>query len=242
MSLVVRTIVGSLLAVVPATMVGVWVAQAEDRLTDAEADPGSQPDVATATASNAEYCNASLKKVLRRVLLSCGLAGGERGCQPVDAKNVATMAGEDFNALFLPLSDRAAIIQYDKNQETLDEADIEVLDRTFTDQGGASWFLVVARASTDGDEEHNSELSRRRAEGVMAHLREKFDDPDLEKEVGLLWLGEEFAQLDADFCSWTRSGKKEECDNKDPNDPKDLEDLGKHLNRSAFVAWIDCRL
>jgi len=41
-------------------------------------------------------------------------------------------------------------------------------------------------------------------------------------------FGEEFAQLDAEFCKWQRSGG-EECQ------PQDL-------NRSAFVAWIDCRL
>jgi len=54
-------------------------------------------------------------------------------------------------------------------------------------------------------------------------------DPDLDREVGLLWLGEEFAQLEQDFCGWKRSGAADKCK------PKDI-------NRSAFVAWIDCRL
>jgi hypothetical protein len=63
----------------------------------------------------------------------------------------------------------------------------------------------------------------------MSHLRQTFKDPDLDKEVGLLWLGEEFAQLDEGFCDWRRSGKKNECE-------------PEHLNRSAFVAWIDCKL
>ena len=48
-------------------------------------------------------------------------------------------------------------------------------------------------------------------------------------KVGLLWLGEEYAQLEANFCEWQRSGGAEECA------PEDL-------NRSAFVAWIDCQL
>jgi hypothetical protein len=47
--------------------------------------------------------------------------------------------------------------------------------------------------------------------------------------VGLLWLGEEYAQLEANFCAWQRSGSAEACKAED-------------LNRSAFLAWIDCRL
>jgi hypothetical protein len=63
----------------------------------------------------------------------------------------------------------------------------------------------------------------------MSYLQQNFPDPDLDKEVGLLWLGEEFAQLDQSFCSWNRSGGPDECE-------------PEHINRSAFVAWIDCRL
>jgi len=47
--------------------------------------------------------------------------------------------------------------------------------------------------------------------------------------VGLLWLGEEFAQLDQEFCQWKRSRAEGACTTAD-------------LNRSAFIAWIDCRL
>jgi hypothetical protein len=63
----------------------------------------------------------------------------------------------------------------------------------------------------------------------MTHLREKFQDPDLEREVGLLWLGEEYAQLGEQFCDWSRSGDAAQC-------------LPEDINRSAFVAWIDCHL
>ena len=48
-------------------------------------------------------------------------------------------------------------------------------------------------------------------------------------KTALLWLGEEYAQLDESFCDWRRSGNKDEC-------------KPEHINRSAFVAWIDCRL
>ena len=230
MSLGVRIVVGGSLAAVPVVLVGLWIGSAKARLAAAEVEQEEAPAVAVAAAADEAYCNADLKKVLRRVLLSCGLAGGEgRGCQPVDAKNVATMAGSDFNALFLPLSDRASIIQFEKNEAELDEPDLELLDKTFADQRGASWFFVVARASPEGSVEVNRALSQKRAESVMTHLRETFNDPDLDKEVGLLWLGEEFAQLDEGFCSWNRSGEKDQC-------------RPEHLNRSAFVAWIDCRL
>lgn len=67
-----------------------------------------------------------------------------------------------------------------------------------------------------------------RAEAVMTHLRQQFNDPDLDKEVGMLWLGEEFAQLEAGFCAWKRSASGA-CS-------------PEQLNRSAFIAWIDCQL
>ena len=231
----VRIGIGVVALAVPTLLSQVWVASAQTRLDQIEAEEaagdGPQTEVAVAAAANAEYCNANLKKVLRRVLLSCGLAdnANARGCQPVDAKAVATMSGEDFNALFLPLSQRASIIQFDKNGSELDDDDVALLDETFADQGGASWFLVVSRSSPEGKTEHNRELSQHRAEAVMGHLRNKFADPDLDKEVGLLWLGEEFAQLDQGFCDWRRSGAKDQCE-------------PEHINRSAFVAWIDCRL
>lgn len=216
---------------VPLGLTGAWVSAAGERLERIESgqDEQEEPEVAVAEAADEAYCDGDLRKVLRRVLQSCGLlASGEvRGCQPVEAKQVATMAGGDFNALFLPLADRAGIIQFDKNDATLDERDQKLLETIFADQRGASYFFVVSRASPEGSVDHNRKLSQQRADAVMSHLKSKFDDPDLDREVGLLWLGEEFAQLDESFCQWQRSEDK--CE------PKDL-------NRSAFVAWIDCRL
>ena len=86
---------------------------------------------------------------------------------------------------------------------------------------------MVSRASPDGDEISTASCrsgAARRSSTTSA----EFNDPDLDKEVGLLWLGEEFAQLDKDFCDWKRSGE-EGCGSTE-------------LNRSAFVAWIDCQL
>ena len=232
MNIAVRVVIGLALAAFPLGMSSAWVGSAQDRLEALEQGVAEEPPaVATAAAANEGYCTPELKQVLRRVLLSCGLAadGQARGCQPVDAKSVATMAGEDFNALFMPLSDRVSIIQFDKNGAELDPKDVELLEQSFADQRGASWFLTVARSSPEGSVEHNRELSQQRADAVMEHLRQRFDDPDLDKEVGLLWLGEEYAQLDESFCDWRRSGSKDEC-------------KPEHINRSAFVAWIDCRL
>lgn len=216
---------------IPTGLTASWVMSAGSRLADLDAGKSEEPAVAIASASDEGYCSADLKKVLKRVLQSCGLlsSGEVRGCQPLEAKSVATLAGGDFNALFLPLADRAGIIQFDQNSNELDAADAELLDRTFADQRGASYFFVVARSSPEGSELVNRALSQKRGEAVLNHLKEKFNDPDLEKEVGLLWLGEEFAQLDQEFCKWQRSGPAETCQ------PQDL-------NRSAFIAWIDCRL
>lgn len=219
----------ALLCATPAALTGVWIGAAEARLDEMSAQPTEAPPVAA--AADVGYCSPELKKILRRVLMSCGLVGGEasRGCQPVQAKNVATMSGSDFNALFRPMKERGGIIQFDKNKAELDAGDIALVDQVFSDQRGASWFFVVARASPEGSVTHNRDLSKARAEAVMTHLRERFRDPDLEKEVGMLWLGEEFAQLEDEFCAWTRSAADTEC-------------TADNINRSAFVAWIDCQL
>lgn len=215
---------------IPAALVAVGVSNANSRLEANQADPDA-PTAAIAAAADEGYCSADLKKVLRRVLQSCGLlsSGEVRGCQPLEAKNVAAVAGDDFNALFLPLADRAGIIQFDKESAELDAADKALLDRVFADQRGASYFFVVSRSSPEGSEVFNRNLSQQRGETVLAHLRDTFQDEDLNKELGLLWLGEEVAQLDTEFCSWQRSGDGTACQSQD-------------LNRSAFVAWIDCRL
>jgi len=216
------------LLAIPAGLTGAWIKSADARLTAASSHEAELAPVAA--ASDVGYCNPELKRILRRVLMSCGLVGGDaaRGCQPVQAKNVATMSGHDFNALFQRMKDRGGIVQFDKDKSDLDATDLSLVDQIFADQRGASWFFVVARASPEGSVEHNRELSRQRAEAVMAHLRQQFKDPDLDKEVGMLWLGEEYAQLEAEFCEWKRSAGGT-CN---PDE----------LNRSAFVAWIDCQL
>ena len=128
-----------------------------------------------------------------------------------------------------PLAERAAIIQFDKDSAELDAAGADLLEKAFADRRGASYFFVVSRASPEGSVEHNRDLSHRRGTAVLDHIRAKFQDPDIDQEVGLLWLGEEFAQLDQKFCQWRRSRVDGEC-------------TTAELNRSSFIAWIDCRL
>ncbi|HET9624934.1 MAG TPA: hypothetical protein VFP84_26385 [Kofleriaceae bacterium] len=230
-SLLPRAIVLAILLGVPTVLTAAWIKSADARIEQAKATPATE-EAAVAAQSDVAYCNPELKKILRRVLMSCGLVGNNdnavRGCQPVQAKNVATMSGHDFNALFKPMKDRGGIVQFDKDKSDLDAADLALVDQTFADQRGASWFFVVARASPEGSVEHNRELSKARAEAVMSHLRTQFKDPDLDKEVGMLWLGEEYAQLETEFCDWKRSAPGS-CSS-------------DQLNRSAFVAWIDCQL
>jgi len=220
---------GAACALLAPGLCGLWIGQAEARLAEAEASADEAPQVAIAAAASEGYCNAHLKKVLKRVLASCGLLGGEgRGCQPLEARNIASVSGDDFNSLFVPLAERAAIVQFDLDGEELDRKDKALLNDVFTDKRGASYFFVVSRSSPEGDAVYNQQLSERRGAAVLTHLQDTFQDPDLEREVGLLWLGEEFAQLDQDFCDWRRSGEAE-CDTNE-------------LNRSAFVTWVDCTL
>jgi outer membrane protein OmpA-like peptidoglycan-associated protein len=213
-------------ALIPAGLVGAWGSSARTRLAESSAAPS---EVAVAAVSNDEYCTPQLKSVVRRVASACGLvqAEGGRGCQPTDAKKVASLSGGDFNALFRPLAKRAHIVQFDTDVAELDEGAKKLVETAWSDQRGASFFFVVARASPEGSADHNTKLSRDRAQAVLSHLQERFKDPELEKQVGLLWLGEDFAQLGEEFCTWNRS--REACS---PSE----------LNRSAFMAWIDCAI
>ena len=210
---------------VPAGLEVMWLSAAQRELTAA---PEATEDVAVASMTDDAYCTADLKRVLRRVAGACGLlAGAGRGCQPSDAKTVAQMNDADFNALFGPMKDRTRIIQFDADDTSLDEAGRKAVERAWAEQGGASFFFVVSRASPDGNKTHNLELSKDRAETVMKYITAQ--DAELEKQIGLLYLGEEYAQLSDEFCQWQRSRKDSECSTKE-------------INRSAFVAWIDCAI
>ena len=142
-------------------LTGVWTGGASSRLEQAQAAPPKDKQVAVASAADEGYCTKDLKQILRRVLTSCGLVKKDqgRGCQPLEAKSVAAMSGGDFNALFHPLAQRASIIMFEKDKAELDESDLALLQKTFSDQRGASYFLVVSRASPEGSVEHNRALS-----------------------------------------------------------------------------------
>jgi len=212
---------------VPGVLVSGWLGDAQQSL--AASEPQSSKAV-TASVAEEGYCTAELKQIVRRVAGACGLLGAAgRGCQPADASKVVSLSGDDFNKLFLPLKDRVRIIQYDMAKSELDEGGRQAVESAWADRGGASFFFVVSRASPEGTVEKNRELSEARAKAVLGHLTQRFADPDIERQVGLLWLGEEFAQLQGDFCDWKRSRTGEKCDDKD-------------INRSAFIAWIDCAI
>ncbi len=214
---------GGLALTVHATVRG-----AGERLTAPAADKSK-----VAIAANAEeaYCTPRFKEVLERVLHSCGLAEGEarRGCKPADVKTFASISGQDFNELFTPLKQRGAVVLFDTGKEDLDANAQKILEDRWIERKGARYFFVVGRASKTGSIESNRALSHRRANSIQFYLKEKFADPELDKRVGLLWLGNEFAQLDKDFCNWQTSRTGEKCDD-------------ESINRSAFVSWVDCRL
>src|SRR5689334_15531044 len=138
-------------------------------------------DVPIASAAEDAYCTMQLKQVVRRVAGACGLLEtGARGCKPADAKAVASLTGDDFNALFKPLSNRARIVQFDEDKVGLDDGAVKTVEEVWAEKRGASFFFVVSRASTDGGTAHNAELSQERARAVLAHLQQKFgDDEDL---------------------------------------------------------------
>jgi len=209
-----------------------WVRASVHGAGERIAHPQAEAEkVAVADNSEVGYCTPAFKSVLERVLNSCGLVGSEnrRGCQPADVKTFASISDEDFNALFTPLKDRGAVILFDEGKDDLDDNAKKLLEEKWQERKGARYFFVVARASKTGTPDANRALSHRRANSVMLDLQNVFHDPDLDKQVGLLWLGNEFAQLGKDYCDWPSSGKKEKCS-------------AETINRSAFVSWVDCRL
>jgi outer membrane protein OmpA-like peptidoglycan-associated protein len=211
---------------IPLVFVAVNERRAGARIAETGAEASNVP---IASAAEYAYCTAQLKQVVRRVAGACGLVdNGARGCKPADAKSVASLTGDDFNALFKPLQNRAHIIEYDNDQTELDEPARKELEKYWSEKNGASFFFVVSRASADGDAAYNSQLSQARAQSVLGFLTQKFPGDEDLKKVGLLWLGEEYAQLTEDFCSWNRS--------------RDGACTVKDINRSAFVAWIDCSI
>jgi outer membrane protein OmpA-like peptidoglycan-associated protein len=191
----------------------------------------AQAKVAVADDAEVAYCTPAFKEVLQRVINACGLVGSEqrRGCQPADVKTFASISGDDFNKLFAPLKDRGAVLLFEEGSDVLDEGATKLLDARWQDRKGARYFFVVARASKDGTVEGNRALSHKRANSVMLHIKDATQDPDLDKEVGMLWLGSEFAQFDKGYCDWPSSRADKRC-------------TPEAINRSAFVSWVDCRL
>jgi outer membrane protein OmpA-like peptidoglycan-associated protein len=197
--------------------------------TGATEEPKQQ--VAIANDAEAPYCTPAFKQVLQRVLNACGLVGTDsrRGCQPADVKTLASISDEDFNALFTPLKDRGAVLMFDDGSEKLDEGAKKLIEELWVDRRGGRYFFVVARASKTGTPELNRALSHKRANSVLFDLADKFKDADLDKQVGMLWLGNEFAQLGPEYCQWNVSRDPKKC-------------AAEAINRSAFVSWVDCQL
>jgi len=221
-------VVGALLCAGSAFAVRSWTSAAAERLVTPEAE---KPEVAIADQAEVAYCTTQFKQVLERVLHSCGLAEGEarRGCKPTDVKTFASISDDDFNALFTPLKDRGGVIMFDEGRDDLDDKAKKLLEERWFARKGARYFFVVARASKTGNQAKNRALSHRRANSVMYFLTQLANDPQIEKKVGMLWLGNEFAQLSKEYCSWPTSRPEEKCDE-------------EPINRSAFVSWVDCRL
>ena len=71
---------------------------------------------------------------------------------------------------------------------------------------------MLARGSKTGSIEANRTLSHKRANSVMFHLHETLNDPELDKQVGLMWLGKEFAQLGKEYCEWNALSLEKKLD------------------------------
>lgn len=224
--------VSAVVLLITVGLVARGVSAAETRLT-APREQQNKPAIAIAQEAEVAYCTADFKQVLERVLHSCGLASAEqrRGCKPSDIKTFAAISDDDFNQLFHPLKDRGGVLLFAEGSDELDEAGKKLLDERWVDRKGARYFFVVARASKSGTPAKNRALSHRRANSVLFHLEQTSGESKeaLSKKVGLLWLGNEFAQLSDGYCEWPLSRTDDKC-------------RAETINRSAFVSWVDCRL
>lgn len=229
---IVAVVAGCALLVAAGVTVNGQVQAAAQRLKTGVADAAAKPSaVAIANDAEAKYCTPAFKTVLQRVINACGLAGAEerRGCQPADVKTLASISDADFNALFTPLKERGGVVMFDDASEKLDDDGKKMIEELWLDRRGARYFFIVARASKTGTPDYNRALSHKRANSVLFDVTDRFKEPDMDKQVGILWLGNEFAQLGADYCQWNVSRKAKGC-------------TPEVINRSAFVSWVDCQL
>ena len=227
---IIGVVVGCVLLSATAFGVHGEVEGAARRLKTGETE-AAKPKVAIANDAEEAYCTPAFKTVLQRVLNACGLVGTDarRGCQPADVKTLASISDSDFNELFTPLRDRGAVLMFDDASEKLDEDGKALLEELWLGRRGARYFFIVARASKTGGADFNRSLSHKRANSAFFFLGDRFHDPELDKQVGLLWLGNEFAQLGQEYCQWHVSRKNKPCNS-------------EAINRSAFVSWVDCQL
>jgi len=218
------------------------------------ADDAPEAKVAVADHTEADYCTPKFKEVLARVVLACGLSGADsrRGCEPVDVRSFSSISDEDFNALFEPLVDRGGIVLFDDNSDVLDDGAKKLIEEKWAERKGARYFFIVARASKTGAAGYNEALSQRRANSSFFHLestaKEKKEEGSIDKMVGMLWLGSQYAQLSKDYCgTWSLSRGlpaqptvKGQPAKPGPKNAHACTD--EAINRSAFISWVDCRL
>jgi outer membrane protein OmpA-like peptidoglycan-associated protein len=232
------------------------VRASKERLENPKAvEETPETKVAVADHAEADYCTPKFKEVLARVVLACGLSGQDarRGCEPVDVRSFSSISDEDFNDLFDPLVDRGGIVLFDDNSDVLDDGGKKLIEEKWAERKGARYFFIVARASKTGAANYNEALSQRRANSVFFHLESTAskDDGPLDKMVGMLWLGSQYAQLSKDYCgTWNLSRPNIAAPNQPKGQGQPQRALPKNskactdeaINRSAFISWVDCRL
>ena len=113
----------TVLLAIPVATTGVWIGSAKTRLAQSTETATAQGDGApVASQSDVGYCSPELKKILRRVLMSCGprqrqmpRAAVSR-CRPRTSRRCPAPTSTRCSK---PMKDRGGIVEFDKDKAEL---------------------------------------------------------------------------------------------------------------------------
>ncbi len=231
-NLIVAAIVAIVVLAFPVVAVVSWTGAASARLDEQEATASERPQAGVAQEANESYCTPELKRILRRVLRAAGSSAARAGAAASRSRrsNVATMERRRLQ--------RAVPPDEGPRRDHPVRASVRRARRGRRDSSSiASSPISAARATSSSCRARRPRArpSQPRAQHAARRGRdgpprsETFNDPDLAAtgRPALARRGVRPARSEL-----LRLAPQRQRPQLRPDD----------LNRSAFIAWIDCRL